>query len=101
MTHVWITQCLCPQRHCIVAAAGEAEDQADAEEAVDKPLRLKVAAMLKSEAVNPWCSMCKARLETWRYETRRTRFRSMEEAEPALRQEEAAQAVTRSVWGIA
>jgi hypothetical protein len=98
-TRVWICQCLCPQRHCILASAGEAESKGAAEETIALPLRTQVAALLKSGEFNPWCGLCNARSETWRYELGRTPFRSMGEAAPALRQTEQDQATTRALWG--
>jgi hypothetical protein len=96
---VWIAQCLCPQRHAILAAGGEADGEAAATEAVTYPLRKFVEGMLQSGALNPWCGLCSARPSTWRYELGRTRWRTIEEAEPHLRGSEAAQAVTRSLFG--
>ena len=96
---VWITQCLCPDRHCIVANAGEAADLAAAEWLVGRPLRAAVGDMLTRNVINPWCGICRAPRSSWRYETRRTRFRTMEEALPVLRASEAEQAVTNAVWG--
>lgn len=99
MTRVWIAQCLCPQRHAILAASGEAEDQASAEETLIKPLRRHVERMIGSGTFNPWCGLCRAPMESWRYEVGRTRFCSMAEAEPALRENERAQAMIRRTFG--
>ena len=96
---VWIARCLCPARHCVLASAGEAENEAAAEATVAGPLRAQVAEVLKSGVINPWCGLCNARAETWRYDIARTRFRSMEEAAPELLQIEAEQAATRALWG--
>jgi hypothetical protein len=96
---VWIAQCLCPQRHCILATAGEAENEAAAEATVAGPLRKQVAELLKSGEINPWCGLCNARAETWRYDLARSRFRSMEEAAPDLLRSEVEQAATRALWG--
>jgi hypothetical protein len=96
---VWIAQCLCPQRHAILAAGGEAEDHSAAEEALIKPLRTQVTRMIGSGTINPWCGLCKAPIESWRYEVGRTRFASMAEAEPHLRQNEREQAVVRRAFG--
>lgn len=97
--HVWIAQCLCPQRHCILAAAGAAEDARDAEEHIANPLRTRMAGLLKSGAINAWCGLCHSPADSWRYEIGSTRFASMEEAAEALRRSEREQAVTRAVWG--
>jgi len=95
---VWITQCLCPGGHCIAAVAGEAEDANDAEKLAAE-LRSRLGAMLESEEINPWCGLCNAGVETWRCETARTRFRTMEEAKPELERLAAAQRATAAVFG--
>lgn len=99
MTRVWIAQCLCPQRHCIMAAAGEAADADAADQTVGTELREQVAALLQSGAVNPWCGLCRSPVESWHYELGRTPFRSLAEAMPALRQEEEKQRLTAAVLG--
>ena len=99
MKRVWIAQCLCPGRHTIMASAGEAEDAEAAEEQIAAPLREAISDALRVGVMNPWCGLCKAGSETWHYEIGRTRFRTIEEATPALRQNEAEQAVTRQVFG--
>jgi hypothetical protein len=96
---VWIAQCLCPQRHCIMATAGEAENRRAAEATVGALLRANVKAKLLSGEFNPWCGLCHAAAESWRYEVARSRFRSMAEATPALKESEGQQQVTRALWG--
>ena len=98
-THVWIAQCLCPERHCICAIAGDARDVSDAQTAILGGLREQVADLLGKQLLNPWCGLCHAPASGWTYEVRRTRFATMEEAEPALRQLEADQIVVASLWG--
>jgi hypothetical protein len=99
MSRVWIAQCLCPQRHAIVAAGVEAEDLSAAKAALLTPLRTQVTRMIGSGTINPWCGMCQAPIESWRFEIGRTRFASMAEAEPQLRQSERQQAVVRRAFG--
>lgn len=96
---VWIAQCLCPQRHAILAVSSEAEDRQAAEESLIKPLREQVTRMIGSGTINPWCGLCAADVETWTYELGRTRFASMQEAEPELRQNEREQAHVRRLFG--
>ncbi len=96
---VWICQCLCPGRHCILATAGEAETEAEAEEGLRAPLQAQVAYFLASRAGNPWCALCGAHRATWRFELRRTRFATMEEATPALMEAEARNLATNALWG--
>jgi hypothetical protein len=96
---VWIAQCLCPQRHAILAAAAVAEDEADAQETIVKPLRTQITDLVRIGALNPWCGLCHAPIDDWRYEVGRTPFRSMEEGTSSLRQSEREQAATRQAFG--
>jgi hypothetical protein len=99
MSAVWIAQCLCPDRHCIVASAGVAESAEAAERALVGMLRAAIAGALRIEAINPWCGICNAASETWHYEVKRTPFRTMAEATPALQDMERRQRQTRDVFG--
>jgi hypothetical protein len=96
---LWIAQCLCPSRHCIVAATGEVETEAEAEREVRQPLRRDVVGMLASGAINPWCAICNANRATWRYEVRRTRFATMAEAAPELARLQAGNLAMNLLWG--
>lgn len=96
---VWITQLLCPARHCIIAWADEAETDQQAVEGVEMRLRAFTRTSLRSGAINPHCAICGADKATWRYETRRTRFATMAEAEPVLRGEEVKQSITNAIFG--
>jgi hypothetical protein len=95
---VWIAQCLCPQRHCIMALAGES-DSKEAATNIAWALREQIDEVLRTGLMNPWCGLCKAPEEDWRYEVGRTPFSTMEEAAPVLRKNEAEQAATRAAWG--
>jgi hypothetical protein len=96
---VWIAQCLCPQRHCIMASIDEAADQAEAEDKISKPLREQVAKAVADNTVNPWCGICQAPRETWHFELGRTRWTNMAEAMPEIEKNAAAQALTGAVFG--
>ena len=98
-TRVWIAQCLCPSRHCVMAVAGEAKSYKEAETSVLTPLVSQVAKLLTERTLNPWCALCKAAADQWKYEVRRSRFRTIEEAEPMLRQTEGEQIITNALWG--
>ena len=95
---VWICQCICPNRHCIAALAGEHEGPRDANEMIGI-LRDQMAEFTKAKTINPWCGICKAKADTWQYDLGRTPFRSLEEAKPYLEQNEREQALARIVWG--
>lgn len=81
---VWICQCLCPDRHAMLAIAGEADSEAEAQAAIRTTLRRNVIELLRIGALNPWCAICGAHRATWRYELARTRYATMEEAAPEL-----------------
>lgn len=81
---VWITQCLCPRRHCIMAAAFEEKDRAPNEG--NSVLRQELEKLFAQGELNPWCGICYSKDLT--YETRRTRFATMEEAMPVLHETE-------------
>ena len=96
---VWIVQCLCPDRHCILAAADVADGADAAEGQIAEPFRDTVRAMLRDGAINPWCGLCRAPAFSWRYECRRTKFATMAEAQPEFARLEAEQAATRAMFG--
>lgn len=98
-TQVWMTQCLCPQRHCILASAGEADSESTAETTIAAPLRERVAVMLATREMNPWCGLCGARPGTWRFELARTRWRTIAEAMPEIKRLEDEQKVIAALWG--
>jgi thiol-disulfide isomerase/thioredoxin len=94
---VWITQCLCPSRHCIAATAGEVNTAEEAERIVATSLREALDEMLTTKMLNPWCGLCHALQATWRFETRRTAFRTMDEATPVLERLQAEQLLAMSI----
>ena len=93
---VYIVQCGCPKRHCMVAAAYEPTAERTPAH-MESFLRTKVTDMIARKVFNPYCGICGAGSETFRYESGVTRFGSMEEALPELRRLEAEQARARSV----
>lgn len=95
---VWIAQCLCPDRHAILANAGEAETEQEAEQQITT-LRETIAVLLDADFINPWCGICNAKPETWHYEVRRTPFETMAEAMPALQVEADKNALAAAVFG--
>jgi hypothetical protein len=96
---VWIAQCLCPQRHCILAAADEAAGESDARATILSPLRERVAMLIADRAINPRCGICGATAETWTYEVGRTRWATLVEAMPVLTSTEADMIATGAVFG--
>jgi hypothetical protein len=94
---VWIAQCLCPDRHCIVAAADEAESRMAAEYIL-QVLRRQVTDLVKNGTLNPYCGICEAPSAQWHYEVARTRFETLANAMPELRETEAENLVAAAVW---
>lgn len=96
---VWICQCLCPSRHAILAAAGEADSEDEARRTVRQQLRRLVVTMLRSGALGGECSLCGAKRATWKYELGRTLFATMDEAAPRLKEIEAANLAANALYG--
>jgi hypothetical protein len=96
---VWICQCLCPDRHCIMAAVCEAETETEADTAVRAPLRRTLQELLQNRTVNPTCALCGAHRATWRFELGRTRFATMEDAGPELAELQAQNLATNLAFG--
>jgi hypothetical protein len=94
---VWIVQCLCPARHCIAAVTAEA-DSIEGARPIERELRRQLDEMMIAGAINPWCGLCGAERPTWRYETARTRFATMAEAQPELERSQAEQAVVNALF---
>ena len=90
---VYLIQCLCPQRHCIVGITYEAGGPSNERLAA---FRLVVAQLIEEKTINPWCGICDSR--DWHYEMAKTRYRTMEEAEGPLAEAQAAQAAAREFF---
>lgn len=95
---VWIAQCLCPERHCVLAAAAVA---ASAEEAqtIAAALKKTVAETVANGIIDPWCGLCLAPRESWHIEVARTRWRDLADARAALEECEREQRQTAVLWG--
>jgi hypothetical protein len=77
---IWITQCLCPKRHCIIACAWDEAMQT--KESAEALLKEAVETLIAAHDINGHCGIC---LNTvFNYESERTRFNTMEEAAPTL-----------------
>lgn len=110
MKKVFIIQLLCPKRHAILGLAfeGDVEDLEaikDAEHAAPGATeRGALVVMLEyfdmfsathDHALNPWCEICDAPLDTWHAEIGPSKWRTMDEAEPHLRAAEEENLKTR------
>jgi hypothetical protein len=91
---VYIAQLLCPQRHCILAAAEEFDTAEEAES-----LRKTLEGMFDERAAErpgiKRCALCQS--TDFHIEIGRTTFRTIEEAKPVLFLEEARQYLTQ-MW---
>jgi hypothetical protein len=102
VTHVWIAQCLCPSRHCILAAADAFDDDPVGVAAAletRETLKSAIGKLLTLGWLNPWCGLCHAGKETWTYEVGRTPYATMAEAAPALALSQAAQTSVSAQFG--
>jgi len=84
---IHLAQCLCPARHCIVAAAYDPATRTLGVEG----LRAEVARIVDLGNADPWCGLCGAKRDSWTYEDGVTRWKTIEEARPFLEELEAAQ----------
>jgi len=87
---IWITQWLCPERHCVIAVAWD-----DQETTTEEAKRQGEQAFTKG-IVNRWCGICRGSLHV---EHGRTRFKTMDEALPRIKEIEQANLRARSIIG--
>lgn len=59
-------------------------------------LKSAVALMVETGAIHPWCGICRSR--DWHYDTGKTRYRTLAEAEGPLRAAEVDQARSREFF---
>ncbi len=90
MSKVFITQLLCPSRHCVLAAAWSPGGDVTAE-LVEQGLR----GFVTLGALNPWCGLCGS--TKLNCETQATIFETLDEAQPFLRASEEAQMLTSRI----
>ena len=86
---IWISQWLCPRRHCAIAVAWD-DQEMTAEEAERR------GEQAFKRGVNRWCGICGGSLHV---EHGRTRFKTTVEALPHLRRIERANLIARSIIG--
>lgn len=100
---VHLVQCLCPQRHAIMALAWLPGEQVhgagdivfrSSEEAC-AGLRALIEYFIKDHQIDPWCGICKSR--EFRYEDGVTKFRTMAKANKALHEQQTNQMLTRAL----
>lgn len=82
---VYIAQLKCPGNHCVLAVAGEYENEEEARILAHR-LDQEFGALVARRVLKPECGLCKA--TELGVEVRPTRFATMQEAVPYLRAEE-------------
>lgn len=95
---VHIVQVLCPQRHCIFAFAYEPDGKEITDPAMIRKAEETLREMIAKKEINAHCGLCGS--TTLRAEAGRTRFATMAEAMPHIKQEEAKQMLTRLLLGV-
>ena len=85
---IWITQWLCPNRHANIALAWD--DQTTTAQQVEE----EGEALYNKEVFNRWCGICHGELHV---EHGRTKYKTMEEAEPALKEVEQLNLAARNI----
>jgi len=88
---IWITQWLCPRRHCVIAVAWD-DQELTAEEAERR------GEQAFTQGINRWCGICGDSLHV---EHGRTKFNTMEKALPYIKAIEQANLRARSIMGVA
>ena len=97
---VRLIQALCPSRHCIFGTAYEGDSEgANPQKMAD--FRTHAHHMVTPEpeggGYDPWCAICKAPISRWTYEDSVTAWRTLEEATPELKAEEARQVLAANL----
>lgn len=57
-------------------------------DAAKVPVIEAVKTLLEHGTINPWCGLCQAPSTLWAFEIGRTRWKTMDEAMPALKNQE-------------
>lgn len=84
---IYLTQLLCPQRHCIVAVGWDDTDYT--ETSIQEVLKKEMAA----HGIQQQCGLCGSCV--LKFETRLTPWKSIAEAQPVLKECEMEQALVR------
>jgi hypothetical protein len=84
---IWITQCLCERRHCMMAGAWN--DAEMAREQGIRKTRETITGMIERGLIDSRCPICQS--SKFHYETARTKWQTLEEATAALAASEAMQ----------
>lgn len=89
---IHIIQCLCPARHCVLAAAYD-DTKTTGKDALEL-FQSMVLVAIDGGGLNRWCGICQSR--DWHYEDGVTRFTTLEDAKPFIEQCQADQLASRA-----
>lgn len=87
---IWITQWLCPSRHCAIALAW------DDQEETARNVEYQGEQVFRQGTLNRWCGICGGSLDV---EHGRTGFKTIGETSPHLKAIERANLLARSIIG--
>ena len=87
---IWISQWLCPSRHCSIAIPWD--DQVMTREQVEE----KGEDLYRRKVLHRWCGICRGELHV---EHSPTKFKTMDDAMPYLRAAERANSSARGIIG--
>lgn len=86
MPRVHLVQCLCPARHCIMAATVQEPPGTEAEGAAI--LKTAIEEAIASGRINPVCALCKAPRDQWAFEIATIEGVTFEQIRPGLEKQE-------------
>lgn len=95
---VYIAELLCPNRHCLMAMAGEFEGENYTR--LEARLQKAMLRAIETNMIKPVCAVCDAPHEVWSIETKITKYGSLADAEPEMRREEREQFAVAMVCRI-
>lgn len=90
---IWITQLLCPERHCIFAFVFD--ENVTTRDIAERDLVAAFQKLVDTHALNPWCALCGSHVI--KPESARTKYATMEEALPHIRKSEDANIASRKL----
>lgn len=93
---VRIIQCLCPNRHCILAVTYATNTGKCIPEFADT-FRQSVDKLIAQKQITPTCAICGSASTEFTYEDAPTKFKTMEEARPEMERLEEQQRLSREM----
>lgn len=90
---IYIIQCLCPQRHAIMAVAYDPEELPH--DVAMATFQQQIEEWVSKQVIDPWCGICHSR--EWRYERAKSKYKTMDEAGAELSKMETANRASRRI----